>query len=176
MVWKLTHYDEQFRLRTAHIPSQYFGIIDNELWIVYMPLILYRPVNNPSTKVIITIFCNCCNYLRVYAQKCLTCNRTHPSLSCTNATQHWVISSTGPNRNNFHPAFRSFYSKIAAHKTRKTQPGTRNDRQPHTHLDIGHSPIMNSIIIKYLRHPDRVSAEILQDGFKPGIDIITEIL
>lgn len=29
---------------------------------------------------------------------------------------------------------------------------------------------MNSIITKYLRHPDRVSAEILQDGFKPGID------
>lgn len=48
-------YDEHFRLRLAHNPSQDWEIQDNELWLLYTTANSRNPSNTPTTSASITI-------------------------------------------------------------------------------------------------------------------------
>lgn len=147
-----TH-DEQFRFRIAHNPAQDWGIVHNELWLLYMTPTLYKPANNPQPKCFdFNLEGNCFKSHCVYAHsRGLKCNNAYPSMSCTNANpasspSNHFFRAPNPLRNSFNSTYRP---PIPAHQPRTIQPWPRNARQPQDIRVLGHSPIINSAIIKY---------------------------
>lgn len=93
MGWK--QYDEQYRLRKARYPSAPWGVIDTELWLLYMQAPAVQrtvPSNNPANSS--TLKCydfnykgNCSRPQCRYKHICLRCNGNHPSARCYSSSQ-----------------------------------------------------------------------------------------
>lgn len=90
--WK--SYDEQFRLKIAQNPQMDWGIIDQELWLLYMyntnPT--SEAINPRSTSAPAVRYLKCYNFNNFetchrfncpYLHKCISCNGDHPAVKCT---------------------------------------------------------------------------------------------
>lgn len=86
-------YDEQYRLRKASNPSSSWGLVDQELWLLYMfygqqsgTPSLYS--GGRSLKCYAYNFSgNCTKPQCFYMHKCLTCSGAHPSIRCFSRSQ-----------------------------------------------------------------------------------------
>ncbi|XP_033743150.1 uncharacterized protein LOC117329342 [Pecten maximus] len=89
MGWK--QYDEQYRLRKSRLPLASWGLIDPELWFIYMqsssPAVSL--MNNATTSSQSTLKCydynykgQCSRHQCQYKHKCLRCNGNHSSSKC----------------------------------------------------------------------------------------------
>lgn len=73
-------YDEQYRLRMAINPSNNWGVIDSELWLVYMTPGIQSNTNRPSispNKCFDFNYRDSCNRIH-----CIRCNNKHPLIRC----------------------------------------------------------------------------------------------
>lgn len=122
-------YHEQFRLRIAHNPSQDWGLIDNELWLLFMTENSHKPFYTPHHKCFdYNLKANC--YKPHYPY--LKCNGNHPSMMCNSANptpshSNSSFQASTPVRNNSYATFRS---PTPAHQTRTHQSWAGNPRQP----------------------------------------------
>lgn len=90
--WK--EYDQQFRLKKARIPSMPWGVIDMELWLLFIPQGLAP--QNPISEAKCFDYNNkgrCTRPLCRYSHKCLKCNGSHSAMFC---------SLTESNQSNIH--------------------------------------------------------------------------
>ena len=91
-------YDEQFRLRMAHNPSQDWGIVDNELWVKYMTPTIDRPTPSSPNRCFDFNFKGVCSRAQcAYSHRCLKCNGKHSSLSCLSNANQSQPSTTSNN-------------------------------------------------------------------------------
>lgn len=161
-------YDEQFRFRMAHNPFQDWGIVDNELWLSYMTPSLYKPVNNPQPKCFDNNFKGNCFKSHIVngalnatipIHPCHELMLTRHRVNQTNPFEHLSQSASVFTP---HSDLRFQFTKHAQSSHWPEMLANAQDIR-----DLGQSPIINSAIIKYLsKYRDRVSACILQDGFK----------
>lgn len=110
--WKF--YDEQYRLRKATNPASSWGVVDQELWLLYM---YYgnHPNNSSFTSSSRNLKCytfnfsgSCTKPQCFYLHKCLNCSGTHPSIRCVLKPlqgQHSDFRSAGANSQ--YPTFRT---------------------------------------------------------------------
>lgn len=79
-------YDEQYRLRMAINPSNNWGVIDSELWLVYMTPGIQSNTNRPSSspnKCFDFNYRDSCNRIHcAYLHQCIRCNNKHPLIRC----------------------------------------------------------------------------------------------
>ncbi|XP_062618517.1 uncharacterized protein LOC134280106 [Saccostrea cucullata] len=136
-------YDEQFRLRMALNPNGNWGVIDNELWLVYMSLSV--AVNSQRTSTYYKCFDynykgKCTRLQCTYAHRCTKCSEMHPALLCVNAQ-----ATPAPNVPNINRTFRSntsagqqpqFQTPYQFYARRQTGPQAR-------HLGPGRFPNKN---------------------------------
>ncbi|XP_033725243.1 LOW QUALITY PROTEIN: uncharacterized protein LOC117315208 [Pecten maximus] len=87
--WK--QYDEQFRLRKARNPSASWGVVDQELWLLYL-YINHQPQQVASVVASPALKCydfnysnNCSKNPCPYMHKCLRFSGNHPSMNCYRA-------------------------------------------------------------------------------------------
>lgn len=89
--WKF--YDEQFRMRMAKNPSASWGVVDQELWLMYM-IPSANPVQKPLTG---GRFLKCYDFNNYgvcvkqqcqYLHKCLNCSGPHPSVMCVGSSNY----------------------------------------------------------------------------------------
>ena len=92
MGWKT--YDEQFRMKQARNPERPWGVIDGELWLLFI-----QGGSNPTSKPQVVAYtamgrCFDFNYKGVcikspcpYVHQCLKCWANHSAISCTVQTQ-----------------------------------------------------------------------------------------
>ena len=105
--WKI--YDEQYRLRKARNPSSSWGLIDTELWLIYMqPIATGTGVNylQPTQNRNQNLKCYSYNYEGVcnkiacfYQHKCMKCENFHPLIRCQMYTPPRFMAT-----NNLRPA------------------------------------------------------------------------
>ncbi|XP_061188703.1 uncharacterized protein LOC133196870 [Saccostrea echinata] len=94
-------YDEQYRLRMAINPNGNWGVIDNELWLVYMsPSVAY---NNQRASTYYKCFDynykgKCTRLQCTYTHRCLKCNDMHPALLCLSSQAASAQTSLNLNR------------------------------------------------------------------------------
>ena len=130
-------YDEQFRLRIAHNPSRNWGILDNELWLLYMTANSNKSSSTQHHKCFdYNLKANCYKPHCPYIHRCLKCNGTHPSMLCNSANPppshaNNSFRASTPVRNNSYATFRY---QTPAHQTRTNQHWAGNPRQPQRHL------------------------------------------
>lgn len=84
--WKF--YDEQYRLKKASNPSTSWGVVDQELWLLYM---YYGTQSNNASFSSGNRYLKCYNFNFsgichkapcFYLHKCLNCSGNHPSIKC----------------------------------------------------------------------------------------------
>lgn len=93
--WKF--YDEQFRMRIAKNPSASWGVVDQELWLMYM-VPSANPVQKPLTG---GRFLKCYDFINYgvcvkqqcqYLHKCLSCSGPHPSVMCVGSSNYQPVA------------------------------------------------------------------------------------
>ena len=91
-------YDEQFRLRMSINPSQNWGVVDSELWLLYMTPTLGKssPVQHKCYEY--NNKGNCNKIQCSYAHRCLKCNNLHPAIMCTATNNAYHEKNNTPGR------------------------------------------------------------------------------
>ncbi|KAK3098874.1 hypothetical protein FSP39_023886 [Pinctada imbricata] len=91
------HYDEQFRLKMTMQPELYWGSIDYELWLLYLPSHQAQAQAQPQFQRLKCYDFNnkgyCGRHPCPYTHACIKCNGNHSSSVCTNS-QYSPKSST----------------------------------------------------------------------------------
>lgn len=132
-------YDEQFRFRIAHNPSQDWRIIDTELWLLYMTTNSHKPSNTPNHKCFdYNLKANSYKPHCPHIHRCLKCSGTHPCMMCNSANptsshSDKSVRVSTPVRNKSYATFRS---QTPAHQTRTNQSWAGNPRQPQRYMGL----------------------------------------
>lgn len=165
--WKF--YDEQFRMRIAKNPNASWGVVDQELWIMYM-VPSANPVQKPLTR---GRFLKCYDFNNYgvcvkqqcqYLHKCLSCSGPHPTVMCVGSS-------------NYQPVARDFSGHRSPSPYRSQVPSPR-PAQPHRArfptvpraAEPRFSPINVQVLATYFQNSDydKRSAEFLIWGFVEG--------
>ncbi|XP_033757425.1 uncharacterized protein LOC117339828 [Pecten maximus] len=128
-------YDEQYRLRKSHKPHEPWGIVDNELYLIYMQpqkQALPQTQNQNSPKCFdFNYKGSCARSHCTYSHKCMRCNRGHASLNC--------FKTNVSNANSFRSKPNSY---TQSNPKQNKQGGYRQGTQ--TGMDTGKNPNKNS--------------------------------
>lgn len=134
-------YDEQYRLRKAINPSSNWGIIDSELWLVYMNPTSTAP--QQSNQQSSTYYkCYDYNYRAIcqrtqcpYLHRCLKCNNSHPVVHCIKAQPN---ANQGPG--NTQRPFRANWQPKNSNQTPFQPSAARQPRPQSNSMGSGHFP------------------------------------
>lgn len=162
-------YDEQYCLKMALNPSNNWGTIDSELWLVYMNP---NSVATQQSKQQVSTYFKCYDYnYRAVCQR-IQCPYLHPCLKCNN--WHPVIhcSDTQPSENQYIAnAQRPFRTHMPAPNVNQNSFQSFAARQPRLQ-NKKCSPIrVNSISNHLSRYPDRLAAIALSEGLTKGFKL-----
>jgi len=174
MGWK--NYDEQFRLRKVSDPSNSWGVVDTELWLLYIGS---GNINTTSqfagsrgSASHSNLKCYSFNYtgnrfrqVCHFGHFCLNCGKTHPLINC------WARNSTRQGVNpNMSIANSNNYNNNHGYSFR--QPQHNPPQRPGHHvLDKGLSPINIDVLQKLLSGYPSDLAKKLFEGFSKGFKL-----
>lgn len=100
--WKT--YDEQYRLRKAQNPASSWGVVDHELWLLYMhastPPFATQGINQAKHLKCYTFNYtgHCLKSPCIYIHSCLRCGGNHSVLTCSRPQEHFMFSTGNMSR------------------------------------------------------------------------------